>query len=105
MDMQWVKEYNEYSYVLLSYDTYSKYLTGFPLLNRQPPAIEAGLEALLKGPLPIYTIYWDKVVCCSSYPLTSDPIKEGSFLSKRIQSWLKEHKIHNYTTKVSLIYT
>ena len=85
MDMQWVKEENDgYLYALISYDTYCKYLSSFPLRNRKPESVIEGLEDLVENlPFAILNIYWDK---------------EGSFLSKRVQSWLKEHEISNYTT-------
>ena len=85
MDMQRFKNDNDdYLYVLLCYDTFSKYLTSFPMKNRKPESVLAGLEALLQqAPFTVVTIYWDK---------------EGSFLSRKVQSWLKGRKIHNYTT-------
>ena len=85
MDMQRFREENDgYMYSLLSYDTFSKYLTSFPLKNRKPDSIQAGLEHLVQTlPFTILNIYWDK---------------EGSFLSHKIQKWLQDHKISNYTT-------
>ena len=85
MDMQWVKDENDgYLYSLISYDTFCKYLTTFPLRNRKPDSIIEGLEDLIENlPFSILNIYWDK---------------EGSFLSRQVQSWLKEHEIANYTT-------
>ena len=85
MDMQWVRAENDgYLYALLAYDTYSKYLTSFPMKNRKPESVLDGLEDLVANlPFSILNIYWDK---------------EGSFLSRKVQSWLKEHDILNYTT-------
>jgi hypothetical protein len=85
MDMQKFRASNRYLYVLLAYDTYSKYLQGVPMFNRRPASIEKALSVLLNGPIQIWTIYWDK---------------EGSFLSHRIQAFLADKAIHNYTTKV-----
>ena len=82
MDMQKFKK--KHLYVLLAYDTYSKFLQGVPLKNRKPAGIIQGLETFLAGPLGISAIYWDK---------------EGSFLSRKVQSFLKSVGVHNYTTK------
>ena len=85
MDMQRYREENDgYLYSLLAYDTYSKFLTSFPIKNRKPDSILAGLEDLVQTlPFAILNIYWDK---------------EGSFLSRMVQKWLKEQQIGNYTT-------
>jgi hypothetical protein len=86
MDMQRFRRSNRHPYVLLAYDTYSKYLQGVPLMDRTPTSILTGLQALIEeGPVGIAAIYWDK---------------EGSFLSKRVQAFLRQTGIHNYTTKV-----
>lgn len=85
MDMQRYKSHNDgYAYVLLAYDTYSRFLQGVPLKDRKPGGIIQGLETFINGPLGISNIYWDK---------------EGSFLSKRVQDFLKDVNISNYTTK------
>ena len=84
MDMQKFKKSNKNLYVLLAYDTYSKFLLGFPLKNRKPPGIIQGLKIFLRGPIKMLAIYWDK---------------EGSFLSRPVQKFLKSKGIHNYTTK------
>ena len=85
MDMQWVKDENDgYLYALVSYDTYSKYLSSFSIRNRKPESVIEGLDDLVQNlPFSILNIYWDK---------------EGSFLSRRVQSWLRAHDISNYTT-------
>lgn len=85
MDMQRHKAENDgYLYALLSYDTYSKYLSYFPIKDRKPPSILAGLRDLVYNlPFSIANIYWDK---------------EGSFLSRKVQKWLKDNDIGNYTT-------
>ena len=85
MDMQrYRKENDGYLYSLLTYDTYSKFLTSFPIQNRKPESVLAGLENLVQTlPFAIVNIYWDK---------------EGSFLSRKVQSWLKQYRIGNYTT-------
>ena len=84
MDMQRVKAFNQHAYVLLSYDTFSKLLTGLPLLNREAGTVAAALEKMIDGsPFPWTAIYWDK---------------EGAFLSRQVQAMLKSRKIHNYTT-------
>ena len=84
MDMQKFKSSNKYIYVLLAYDTYSKFLQGVPLKNREAPGVLQGLKTFLRGPIGFSAIYWDK---------------EGSFLSRKIQRFLKDAGIHNYTTK------
>ena len=85
MYMQRFKSANKHLYVLLSYDTFSKYLQGIPLTNRKPDSIENGLQSLINAsPFQWKSIYWDK---------------EGAFISQRIQEFLKRRKIHNYTTK------
>ena len=84
-DLQSFKADNQHLYVLLAYDTFSKYLSGVPLLNRKPDSVQAGLEALIaSSPFEWKRIYWDK---------------EGSFVSRQIQGFLKNQSIHNYTTK------
>jgi len=85
MDMQNVVVENDgYKYVLLGYDTFSKYLIGFPLKDRKPYSVILGLKHFLENvPFSLANIYWDK---------------EGSFLSKQVQNWLLENDIHNYTT-------
>jgi hypothetical protein len=85
MDMQRHREDNDgFLYALLSYDTYSKYLSSFPIKDRTPPSVLAGLQDLVSNlPFSIANIYWDK---------------EGSFLSRKVQEWLKDNEIGNYTT-------
>ena len=75
MDMQRYRDSNSYLYVFLAYDTYSKYLQGVPMNNRKPESILEALNTILDGPIGIATIYWDK---------------EGSFLSKRVQTFLRD---------------
>lgn len=85
MDMQRLSDTNENKYVLLSYDTFSKFLVGVPLMNREAASVQAGLEASIEAtPFTWISIYWDK---------------EGSFLSRQVQKFLKDKNIHNYTTK------
>ena len=73
-----------YHYAFLSYDTYSKYLSYYPMKDRQPPSVIDGLEDLVSNlPFSIANIYWDR---------------EGSFLSRIVQDWLKKNDIRNYTT-------
>lgn len=85
MDMQRWKTDNEHSYVLLSYDTFSKLLTGLPLLNREAETVRQALQTLIESsPFPWVAIYWDK---------------EGAFLSRSVQRFLKDRGVHNYTTK------
>ena len=87
MDMQKYRDSNDgFAYVLLAYDTYSKFLQGVPLKDRKPPGILAGLRTFTgpSSPLGINSIYWDK---------------EGSFLSGQVQKFLRQMSIHNYTTK------
>jgi len=85
MDMQNVVHENDgYKYALLGYDTYCKYLSSFAIRDRTPVSVIAGLEHFVsKLPFSLVNIYWDK---------------EGSFLSKAVQSWLKSKEINNYTT-------
>ena len=73
MDMQKVAEENDdYRYVLVAYDTFSKYLWTLPLPNRKPDSIMDGLETLLKDlPFAITTIYWDKVCCMCFFSFVS----------------------------------
>ena len=88
MDMQRVKAFNEHAYVLLAYDTFSKFLAGVPLLNREAGTVAAALLLLIDAsPFVWHNIYWDK---------------EGAFLSRRVQQTLRERKVHNYTTKSSV---
>lgn len=85
MDMSRQSHGNRPRYVLLSYDTFSKFLSGVPLANRREQTVKNGLEGLVNAsPFKWASIYWDK---------------EGSFLSNHVQSWLKQRNIHNYTTK------
>jgi len=85
MDLQNVLPENDgYKYVLLTYDTYSKFTTCWPLKDRKPASVLEALENLvLTSPFQVVKIYWDK---------------EGSFLSKAVQDWLSERGISNYTT-------
>ena len=84
-DLQRFKRWNDHSYVLLSYDTFSKYLQGIPMKNRKPDTIQDALEAMIEAsPFEWMRIYWDK---------------EGAFISRQIQNFLKNRKIYNYTTK------
>ena len=85
MDMQNVQNFNSgFKYAILGYDTYSKYTICYITRDRKPDSVQKGLEYFVKTlPFTIKTIYWDK---------------EGSFLSKKIQNWLKSRNIHNYTT-------
>ena len=89
MDMQLCRPENDgYLYSFLSYDTYSKYLTSFPIMNKKPESAISGLEDLIaKLPFGISRIYWDR---------------EGAFWSKAVQRWLKDHDIHNYSTTSSV---
>ena len=84
-DLQAWKDSNEYLYVLLAYDTFSKFLQGVPLLNRKPQTVEDALEIMIEAsPFDWQAIYWDR---------------EGAFVSKKIQDFLASRNIHNYTTK------
>ena len=89
MDLGAFTTYNNgYRYALLSYDTYSKYLVGYPIKTKKPEPILAGLKDLYQGlPFSISTIYWDK---------------EGSFQGRIVQGWLKKQGINNYTTKSAI---
>ena len=76
---------NGLRFVLLTYDSYSKYLTATVLESKGIDAVKTGLEKVInESPFEFRNIYWEK---------------EGSFLSKRVQAWLKTLQIHNYTTK------
>ena len=85
MDMQWCRGENDgYLYSLLSYDTYSKYLTSFPMKNRSIASVIEGLEDLVSNlPFSIARIYWDK---------------ESSFMSGKVKDWLRVNDILSYTT-------
>ena len=85
MDMQrFAHANNGLKYVLLGYDTYSKYSSAFALKDRTPPSVIKGLAYFIQTlPFSIKQIYWDK---------------EGSFLSRQVQHFLKSKKIGNYTT-------
>ena len=83
MDMQRDAE-DGFKYVLVSYDSYSKYLSTFPMKDRKPSSVIAGLEYLVSSlPFKISNIFWDR---------------EGSFRSKIVQNWLKDKGIDNYST-------
>ena len=85
LDLVKFQDSNNFRYVLLSYDTFSKFLVGLPLANRKVDTVLDALKRMIdSSPFPWRAIYWDK---------------EGSFLSKLVQDFLKERKIHNYTTK------
>ena len=84
-DLQRFRPFNDYSYVLLTYDTFSKFLQGVPLVDRKPATVQKALDTLIsEAPFEWRSIYWDK---------------EGAFVSRLIQSFLKNKGIHNYTTK------
>lgn len=89
MDMQNVVGENDgFKYAFLSYDTYSKYTSGWPMVDRTPSSVLSALENCVStSPFEISTIYWDK---------------EGSFLSKVVQKWLTDRDIRNYTTTSSV---
>ena len=83
-DLQRWKDANDYLYVILAYDTFSKYLQGVPLVNRKPQSVLDALETMIEGsPFSWLSIYWDR---------------EGAFVSKIVQRYLREKNIHNYTT-------
>lgn len=85
MDMSRQSHANRHRYVLLAYDTFSKYLSGVPLLDRREESVRGALGSLMTAaPFPWAKIYWDK---------------EGSFLSHRVQKYLRDRRIVNYTTK------
>ena len=84
MVMDRFKAENLHSYVILSYDTYSKYVMAMPLKNRKPGTVQDALELMMKeSPFQWSAIYWDK---------------EGAFISRHVQSFLKDKGVHNYTT-------
>lgn len=85
MDLQLLGAVNENLYVLLAYDTFSKFLSMVKLRNREAGTVCAALEELIdSSPFPWLSIYWDK---------------EGAFLSRQVQTMLTRRGIHNYTTK------
>ena len=77
---------NPYGYFLVVVDSYTKYLQVVPLVNRKPPGIINAVRLLLRGPLPITTIFSDK---------------EGSFLSRDFRAFLKAHEVGIYFTTVT----
>lgn len=85
MDLSQFRDSNDsLRYALLGYDTFSKYAIAHTLPNRKPTSVQTGLEDFVKRlPFSIVRIFWDK---------------EGSFVSKQIQKWLKDRDIANYTT-------
>jgi hypothetical protein len=89
LDLQpFVSENDGYKYLLVGVDTYSKYLSTWPLKDRKPDSVLYALQKMISDlPFEIKTIYWDE---------------EGSFLSKLVQNWLKGAKIINYTTTSSV---
>lgn len=84
MDMMRFRRHNRHSYVLLSYDTYSKLLMGVAMRDRSEGSIEQALTVFINtAPYRFIKIYWDK---------------EAGFLSRRVQTLLQKHDIFNYTT-------
>ena len=84
LDLVNFKDSNPYRYVLLSYDTFSKYLVGLPLSSRKVEPIQEALETMIEtSPFPWRAIFWDR---------------ESSFVSKYVQNFLTARKIHNYFT-------
>jgi hypothetical protein len=85
MDLpRFVNENDGYRYVLLGYDTYSKFLTSIPLKRRTTDALLAGIEYLRESsPFAIRSIYSDK---------------ESGFMSRVVQAWFISKEIHHYTT-------
>ena len=84
MVMQRFNSENDYSYVLLGYDSYTRYVLAVPLKTRKPGDVQDALEMMIsEAPFRITSILWDR---------------EGSFLSRKVQSFLKQAGVHNYTT-------
>ena len=76
--------WNTHKYVLLAYDTYSKYLMAVPIHDRKPATVQAAIELMFReSPFTWASIFWDK---------------EGAFISRHVQAFLKSEGIHNYTT-------
>ena len=86
MDMRKDAYYNDgYKFVLLSYDTWSKYSAACPVKNKNPASlIECLRDMIADLKYPIDSIYWDR---------------KGSFVSTQMQEFLRTQNIGNYTTK------
>lgn len=63
MDMSRFLEHNNYyRYILLGYDSYSKFVTSHPLKTREPLEVLSALQEFIHDlPFSIAAIYWDKV--------------------------------------------
>ena len=85
MDMQKFAEENQgYKYVMLAYDTYTKFLAGYPLLDRSTASILQACQTMQDSlPFHITCIYSDK---------------ESALMSAKVQAWFKNRNIRHYTT-------
>lgn len=63
MDLMRFKEYNHgFGYVLFTYDTFSKFIDGAALSDREDSSVVKELhKIILRLPFTITSIYWDKV--------------------------------------------
>ncbi len=81
---QYKKDNDDFAYVLIATDTFSKYTLLVPLQNRTPGAIIEALKEVFQSGVKPTKIYWDR---------------EGAFVSKEVQNFLKTAKVSNYSTK------
>jgi len=76
---------NDYRFIFVATDTWSKWLVCLPIRNKSAESIISALEDLIEDlPFPIINIYSDK---------------EAGLLSKKCTQFLKEQDINLYTTK------
>jgi hypothetical protein len=85
MDMSLYSDANDmYRYVVLSYDSYSKFVTNHAIKSKHKDNLLASLTHLLDVvPFPIACVYSDK---------------EGGLMSRQVQQWFKDQGIEHYTT-------
>jgi hypothetical protein len=85
MDLpRYVGDNQGYRYVLLGYDTFSKFLTGVPLKRRTAEALLVAMETIVaSNPFTITSIYSDR---------------ETGLMGHQLQAWFRERRIKHYTT-------
>jgi hypothetical protein len=85
MDMPRVTEYNDgYRYVLLSYDSYSKFLTAIPMKSKTTDSLLAAIDYLMETlPFAIHRVYSDK---------------EAGLMSRPFKLWFRQHNVIHFTT-------
>ena len=85
MDLPRYVEANDgYRYIMICYDSYSKFLTCIPLKKRSTPVLLAAIEYLIETiPYTITHIYSDR---------------ESGLMSRPVQTWFRANSVHHYTT-------